>query len=313
VKRVSVVIAMVVGFFCCLAPGLWAEEPTKTDESTATKAAVEPKKAEEATMVKQAEEVKKAEEEKVTGAGSMGFYNRYIFRGYEIGKSGLVIQPSLSASYKGFSATFWGNVDTNVRNTTSAIFANEGRKMWDETDLTLSYTYPIKKMSLTGGYIYYALRYTEETEEFFLALAYDMITKPTLTVYQDINAYKGTYLNLSFAHSFPLRKEITLDLGTSFGYFVGESNYWRTFERATGDYNGSKYKGFHDGMVKAGLTLPVTKAFAIQPVVQYWFPLSGDAKRTLGTNPATGLRIPFNPNGYLKDSWVYGVGFTYSF
>ena len=46
-----------------------------------------------------AEKPKEAEVPKVTGSGSIGFYNQYIFRGYEIGKSGLVIQPSLSESY----------------------------------------------------------------------------------------------------------------------------------------------------------------------------------------------------------------------
>lgn len=297
-KKVTVVVLLVVAFLCFSVMGLWAETPQKADETATVRAPAEQKK---------------AEEPRVTGAGSVGVYNQYIFRGYEIGKSGLVIQPALTASYKGFSASFWGNVDTNARNTTSAVFTNERRKSWDETDLTLSYTYAINKLSMTGGYVYYNLEYAEETEEVFLSLAYDMLTKPTLSVYQDINAYKGTYLNLSFAHSFPLSNEITLDLGASFGYFVGETNYWRTFEEGTGDYTGGKYEGFHDGMVKAGLTIPVTKAFSIQPMVQYWFPLSGDAKKTYGHNPDTGLRIAKNPNGYVMGNLVYGVGLTYSF
>ncbi len=270
-------------------------------------------KAAAAGAAKPSEEQKTAEETKVTGAGSLGAYNRYIFRGYEIGKSGLAIQPALMASYKGLSASFWGNIDTNPRNTTSAVFTNERRKTWDETDLTLSYTYAIKRLSMTGGYIYYNLKYAEETEEVFLGLACDILTKPTLSIYQDINAYKGTYLNLSFAHSFPLPKDITLDLGASFGYFVGESHYWRTFEEGTGDYTGSKYKGFHDGMAKAGLTIPVTRTLSIQPVVQYWFPLSGKAKKTYGRSPDTGLRIAKNPNGYVVGNLVYGVGLTYGF
>jgi hypothetical protein len=255
----------------------------------------------------------KAPEEKVTGTASVAFLNRYIFRGYEIGKSGLVVQPSLTASFKGFSATMWGNMDTNQRNTTSAVFSNEGHKGWDETDLTLSYTYTIEKLSLTGGYIYYSLKYAQDTEEFFVTLAYDMITKPTFTIYQDVNSYLGTYMNLSFAHSFSLPKDITLDLGASFGYESGQSNYWRTYDSAARDYTGSRYKGFHDGMVKAGLTIPATKAFLIQPLVQYYFPLSGDANRTYGINPASGERIAFNPNGYVTSNFVYGVNFAYNF
>lgn len=297
-KQVTMVVISVMIFLFFSVKALRAEDPQKTEA---------------AGPVKPAEEQNNVEEAKVTGAGSLGIYNRYIFRGYEIGKSGLVMQPALTASYKGFSAGFWGNVDTNPRNTTSAVFSNEGRKTWDETDLTLSYTYVRSRLSMTGGYTYYNLKYAEETEEVFLSLTYDILTKPTLSIYQDINAYRGTYLNLSFAHSIPLPQDITLDLGASFGYFVGESSYWRTFEEGTGDYTGAKYEGFHDGMVKAGLTIPVTKALSIQPVVQYWFPLSGNAKKTYGRNPDTGLRIPKNPNGYVMGNLVYGLGLTYTF
>lgn len=297
-KQVAMVVISVMIFLFVSVKALRAEDPQKTEATRA---------------IKPAEEQNNVEEAKVTGAGSFGIYNRYIFRGYEIGKSGLVMQPALTASYKGFSAGFWGNVDTNPRNTTSAVFSSEGRKTWDETDLTLSYTYVRNRLSMTGGYIYYNLKYAEETEEVFLSLAYDIVTKPTLSVYQDINAYRGTYLNLSFAHSIPFFQDITLDLGASFGYFVGESSYWRTFEEGTGDYTGGKYEGFHDGMVKAGLTIPVTKALSIQPAVQYWFPLSGNAKKTYGRSPDTGLRIPKNPNGYVMGNLVYGLGLTYSF
>jgi len=262
----------------------------------------------------------KPPEDKVTGSASMATLNRYIFRGYRIGESGLVLQPSLSASYKGFSLGFWGNIDTNQRNTTTATFSNnpigrseEGKKGFNETDLTLSYTYAIQKLSVTGGYIYYNLKYAEDTEEFFLTFALDALLKPTLSVYQDVNAYPGTYVNLSFAHSIALPKDMSLDLGASFGYENGQGRFWRTFNTVTSGYTGSKYSALHDGMIKAGLTIPVTKAFSVQPTVAYWVPLSSDAKKTMGINPATGLRVPYNPNGYLGDNWVYGVNFTYSF
>ena len=47
-------------------------------------------------------------------------------------------------------------------------------------------------------------------------------SKPSLSIYRDITNYPGTYLNLSFAHSFPIVKDMTLDLGASFGYFIGD-------------------------------------------------------------------------------------------
>jgi len=268
---------------------------------------------EPATAQEAAKAPEKPAEAAVTGSGAVGVYNQYIFRGYEIGKSGLVIQPSLTASYKGFSATFWGNLDTNQRNTKTATFSQEFKKGWNETDLTLSYTHAFDKLSLTGGYIYYGTQYCDQTEELFGTIAYDIITKPTLSIYRDITNYKGTYINLSFGHSFPVYKEVTLDLGASFGYFIGESDYWRTFDEAAGTYTGKKYSGFHDGMVKAGFTIPITKAFSIQPLVQYWFPLTGDAKREYDTVPGADIKDSYNPNGPVKNNVVYGIGFTYSF
>ncbi|HOP85651.1 MAG TPA: hypothetical protein PLM71_11775 [Syntrophorhabdaceae bacterium] len=247
----------------------------------------------------------------ISASISTGIYNQYIFRGYEIGQKGVVIQPSIGVSYKGFSASIWGNIDTNQRNTKTATFTNEFKKGINETDLTLSYTYNIKILAVTGGYIYYGTKYADETEEVFISFALDIPGKPILSIYRDITSYKGTYMNLGLSHSFPLYKGTTLDLSGSFGYFAGESDYWRTYDKSAGSYTGKKYKGFHDGMVKAGLSIPATKSFSIQPSIQYWFPLSSDAKKEYPT--AGDIKDSYNPNGPVKYNIVYGIGFVYSF
>lgn len=257
-----------------------------------------------------AEEMKKEEpkqeEDKVTGSVSLGAYSRYIFRGYELSSKSVVIQPSVTVSYKGFSVNYWGNIDSDEHGTQSFVPDREGRKSFNESDFTLSYTYTIDKLSLTGGYIYYGTKYADETEEVFISASYDIITKPTLTIYRDISTYPGTYINLSFSHSFPVYKDITLDLLASFGYFKGDDNYWRTYESSTGDYTGKKYNALHDGKLQAGFTIPVMKNLTVQPVVQYWFPLSNKAKRIVDGNS-------YNPNGHLDDTWVAGIGITFSF
>lgn len=143
-------------------------------------------------------------EDKVTGSASLGVFNRYIFRGYEIGSDSFVIQPALNIAYKGFGVTYWGNIDSEEHRTQSFIPDREGQKSFNEVDLILSYTYGIDKLSFTVGYIYYNTKYTFETEEIFLTLAYDMILKPSLTLYRDINEYGGTYLNFSVAHTLPI-------------------------------------------------------------------------------------------------------------
>ena len=101
-------------------------------------------------------------------------------------------------------------------------------------------------------------------------------------------------------------KEITLDLGASAGYFAGSDDYWKTYQSSTAAYTGKKYSAFHDGMLKAGFTIPVAKNVNIQPVAQYWFPLSSKAKKSVSGNS-------YNPNGKLDNNVVTGINLTLSF
>ena len=262
--------------------------------------------ADEATPAIGAPAVQATRDNSATGSVSAGVFNRYIFRGYELSAHSAVIQPAVTVSYKGFGASMWGNIDTDEHPTQSFVPDREGQKSFNETDFTLSYTYNIDKLALTGGYVYYGTKYANETEELFISATYDTLLKPTLAIYQDINEYSGTYINLSASKSLPIYKEISLDLGASAGYFIGSADYWKTYERSTGAYTGKKYQGFHDGMVKAGLTIPVAGNIVIQPLIQYWFPLSGAAKRTVDDDS-------YNFNGKLDDTFVYGLNVTLSF
>ncbi|HBH61587.1 MAG TPA: hypothetical protein DDX85_07600 [Nitrospiraceae bacterium] len=247
-----------------------------------------------------------AEETDASGNASVGVFNKYVFRGYELSAGSIVVQPSAGISYKGFSASFWGNIDSEENPTQNYVPDRPDERSFNETDLTLSYTYAIDKVSLTGGYIYYGTKYATETEELFLTVGYDTLLSPTLSVYRDITEYPGTYVNIAVAHSLSLVKKITIDLGASAGYFLGDNEYWNTYERSTGDYTGDKYKAFHDGMVKAGLTVPLAENISVQPVAQYWFPLSGKAKKTIDGSA-------YNINGKLDDTVVAGVNITLSF
>jgi len=251
-------------------------------------------------------EAQAKEEPKVTGSASTTFLTQYIWRGYEYGKESLVIQPYLGASYKGFSASFWGNIDTDEHATQNFVPDRPGRKSFNEVDMTLSYTHSWNSLSLTAGYMYYDTDFAPETEELYIAAGYDIIGKPTFTVYRDIAAYPGWYFNLGLSHSFPVYQEITLDLGASFGFEYGTGSYWKTYRSSTGGYTGSKYSGFHDGMFKAGFTVPVTKQLSIQPFGQYWFPLSNKAKKKVDGNG-------YNPAGYIRDRVVGGVNVAFTF
>lgn len=245
-------------------------------------------------------------EQKVTGSFTTSFLSQYIFRGYELSTGSLVIEPSVTLNYAGFSVNLWGNLDTNQTPTQSFHPSNPGTASWNETDLTLSYTYTLDKLSITPGYIWYGTQYTKQTQELFLSLAYDIITKPVLTIYQDIAQNPGTYFLLAFSHSIPVYKEATFDLGASFSYEWGQGDSWRTYQAVTGAYTGPKYTAFHAGMLQGGMTIPVAKNFSVQPVVQWWFPLSSKASETI-------MGVPYNPNGNVKSLVVYGLNMALNF
>lgn len=296
-KFIGVIIAFAL--VCTVSSNLYAEDQPATAAAPAT-----PATAEAAPAAAAAAPAAPA----VTGSAAMSVLNHYIFRGYELSSKSVVFQPSLTLNYSGFSATLWSNIDSSEHATQNFTPAktSRGNQNYNETDLTLSYTYNIDKLALTGGFIYYGTQYEPETEELFVSGTYDMIAHPTLAIYRDIYHSPGTYFNLSFSQSIPVYKETTVDLGASFGYEVGSSNIWDTYNISTKLYDGPKYSAFHDGMVKVGYTIPVTKMFSAQPVVQYWFPLSSDASKITNGNP-------YNPNGQLKDIFVYGVNLTFSF
>jgi len=247
-----------------------------------------------------------AQEPVVTGSTSFSLFNRYLFRGYEYSGENGVLQPSLAVTTSGFTLSFWGNIDTEEEATPSFVPDRPGRKSFNEADLSLSYTRAVGKWSLTAGWVYYGTKYATETQELWLGAAYDSIGKPTLTVYRDIDAYPGTYINLALAHSVAMGPAVTLDLGASAGYFIGDSDYWKTYDAAGSAYTGEKYRAAHDGMLKAGLTVPLGAGVSFQPVIQYYFPLSSEAGRTIDGASC-------NPGGRLEKTVVYGATLALAF
>ncbi len=220
----------------------------------------------------------KKEEPKPYFSGAVAGLSQYIFRGYELSKDSVVIQPALTVGYRGFEASLWGNLDTNDK------YTKADKANWNETDLTLSYTHDFGPVKVGGGYIYYALEGVDDSQELFLKITGNFLLSPTLAVYQEIAGYPGTYLNLGITHSFNLTKEITLDLGASLGYQISNTDKIVKYDsdlQPTAD----KYNALHDGNFMVGLTIPFGKYFSVKPVLYYSVPLSDDAKnRIRGTS-----------------------------
>ena len=215
------------------------------------------------------------EEEWPTLSADVAFLSQYIWRGYELSKDSLVIQPSVTAAYKGFSLNLWGNFDTDVY-----AGPNRGNSNWNETDFTFGYERSFGPVGIGAGYIYYAVDGADDTQEFYLSVGGDVILAPTLSVYWDVAEYPGWYFNLGISHSFDLPYEITLDLAGSVGYYISKNDsivdYDHNLDEKTGRYN-----NFQDGLISVGLSIPFLKYFTAVPMIAYSFPLGNAADNML--------------------------------
>jgi hypothetical protein len=218
-----------------------------------------------------------AEEERPTASADVSFLSQYIWRGFELSKDSLVIEPSVTIGYKGFAANLWGNLDTDVY---AGPF--KGDSKWNETDFTVSYDRSFGPVGMGVGFIYYALDSVYDSREVYVSVGLDTLLSPTFTVYREVAHAPAWYLQLGISHSFKVYKETTLDLASSVSYYYSDD----------GDFvevgSNKKYRNFHNGLVSAGLTIPFGKYFAFAPLVAYSFPLSDAADDLISASSFSG-------------------------
>ncbi len=236
-----------------------------------------------------------AEEEKPTGDFTTAVLSKYVWRGYELSRNSVVIQPSMTVGYKGFSANLWGNLDTKPYATTDTPYASA----WNETDLTLSYSKSLGPVTVGGGYIYYSLGSLNrdaadrnDSQELFVTVGLDTLLAPTLTVYKEIDHYRNWYFLLGISHVFELHKAVSLKLAATASYLLStDAASYPKFDgsaAATTD----KFSNFHDGTVSASLPIKVTDRITITPTLSYIFPLTGDAKDEMKGFGLKGSALP---------------------
>jgi hypothetical protein len=238
----------------------------------------------------------KKEEPKPYATGATTFGNKYVWRGYELSKDSLVIQPSLTVGYLGLEVGLWGNLDTKDR------YIKTEKANWNETDLTLSYTKEIGPVKLTGGTIYYSLDSADDSLELFFRAAGNFLLSPTISIYREILNYPGWYINMGAAHSFSLTKTITLDMAASVAYQISDTDKIVKYD-SQGMPTNEKYRALHDGLISVGLTLPFGKYFALKPMIGYSLALSDEAKRRV-----KGISLSGKENFFLG-----GVSLTATF
>jgi hypothetical protein len=281
IKRVIFILTIALMF----APfNLWADEEKPTYEELEQR-------------VKELEETNTGESP--SAAADIGIFSKYVWRGFELSEDSLVIQPSATVEYKGFSVNLWGNLDTDNKVTEESEF--------NETDLTVAYDTSVGDFDIGVGYIYYALDGASDPEEIYGSVCAAAIPlAPTLTVYRDITEFIGWYLNLGISHSLEFKNGMTLDMGGSVGYYYSDDDAFVEVEKVGGAWVNTtdKYRAFHDAQLSVSLTIPLDKYFSLTPMIAYSFPLSGDSDDLI-TSYNQGL-------GYSSDSDYFFGGVTLS-
>ena len=107
---------------------------------------------------------------------------KYVWRG-QVVTPDPVLQPDVTVNFLGFSAGFWGNIDTNDVNGMEWEF--------NEVDWTLGYEMNLPLLNLGAGFINYTFPGSDAsgTTEFYLGASVNVLLSPSLTVYQDIEQF----------------------------------------------------------------------------------------------------------------------------
>ncbi len=194
---------------------------------------------------------------------TVGVYSQYVWRGWALSDETLVVQPSMTVSYKGFGFNLWGSLDTDDE--------TEDTNSWTETDMTLSYDWSMFDVDFGVGYIYYALE-GDDSQEFYAGLSKEVsFVTPSFTVYRDTDSFPGWYMSLGLDSSIPVSDALALDLGFSAGYLIADD----------AQLDGDDFSDLFDGVVSVSMTFPVTEFLSITPEMYYSFPLSSEADDVL--------------------------------
>ncbi len=257
--------------------------------------------------------IEETQEEKVSGEIAASILSAYIWRGQELTRHSVVLQPSIMVSYRGFAASLWGNLDTKPY----AVDGHKNSSNFTETDVTLSYSRAFGILQAGVGYIYYGLSGSAaggedllDSQELFVSLGLDTLLSPTLTVYKEIDHYHQWYATLGISHTFSLHEKIGLKLAANVSYLKSEdATTYPKFDKNSAATD-KKFNNFHNGVFSVSLPVAVIKTLTITPTLSYVFPLSDDAKYEMR---GRGLKGTANPSNRDSSYFYGGIVLSYTF
>lgn len=190
----------------------------------------------------------------VTAGVDLMATSAYVWRGF-IPTREPSLQPAPWVKVGSVTFTSWSNF---------ASRGSAGRPV-TEHDATIDYTGHSGTFAVSVGYTNYFFpdASSDLSHELYAGVAHDSYFSPSLRVYRDVSAGKGTYANFSIAHSYEISNgRLTLTPNAAIGY-----NHHQWMDRST-------WSDLAIG-VKASLP-PVSARVSISPFIMYSRSLAAD-------------------------------------
>jgi hypothetical protein len=209
--------------------------------------------------------------------------SQYVWRGIGLSRNSIVLQPSITGTYKGFAVNVWNNIDTSEKNPYSFTRPNYKRMHWNETDLTFSYSREvITNLTLTGGLIYYILDGANSqfnSVEIYGGADYKL---PWFnfgaSVYREVAHFPGTFVQWYIHRAIDIPYLIE---GMNLDLFASWSAEFSNDKAAYPAPDNKFFQGLDAGYLAAALNIPLGKYVVIAPKVQYWYALGGQSTKVL--------------------------------
>ncbi len=168
----------------------------------------------------------------------------YASRG-QINTDHAVVQPTVSASSKGFGFEVWGNYNL--------AHSDEPSRNFSEINFIPSYNSSVVGLDLSVGLIDYEFpnTYSPAMHELFLKVAYpNEYLTPITEVYWDFDEADGVYALGALEHTLEVTQELNITGGFSTGW--GSKNYNKYFFE-------QEKNAFNDGNLYLSATYAVTE------------------------------------------------------
>ena len=216
----------------------------------------------------------------VGGNAYVGYFDKYLWRGIDLSGGTPVVQGGVNLSAKGFTLSYWTNIQTKDDFIEYLDTPVEGGNA-TETDITIDYTFsPVDKLKVSVGNIWYALEGVD-TKEVYLGLALDVPLAPVVKAYYDYDQSEkeGMFYTAAISHSFAPMDKLSIGVGALVSY---NDENWGVSE---------DYTDWHNYELSATATYAVTDQISITPSFLYSSGISDEAKDAIDSEVLGGLTV----------------------